>query len=64
MVVDDGEAGEWLCSIKVILAEFEDCIPHILIDNNSLDYYYFLDKYSKITKRFTFAYAATKENIK
>jgi len=64
MVLNEREAGEWLCSIKVLLAEFDYCIPHILIDSNSLDYYYFLDKYSLITKRFTFGYISSKENMK
>jgi hypothetical protein len=29
-----------------------------------LHYYYFLDKYSALTNKFTFSYAATKEEVK
>lgn len=52
----EGEAGEWLCKMRVILAAVEFVIPHVAIDRNCLEYYYFLEKYSRITARFTFAF--------
>lgn len=63
-VPSEAAAGEWLCGIKVIGAEFDYVIPHVVMDRNSLDYYYFLDKYSRITRRFTYNFSATKEELR
>lgn len=35
-------AAEWLSKIKVLPAEVDYIIPHIIIDKNSQEYYYFL----------------------
>ena len=55
------QAAEWLSKIKVLPAEVDYIIPHIIIDKNSQEYFYFLEKYSQLTRRFTFAYCGTKE---
>jgi hypothetical protein len=58
------DAAEWLCSITVLEANYFFIIPHIIIDHSTLHYYYFLDKYSELTKKFTFEYIYTKEELK
>jgi len=63
-VGSEGAAGEWLCAIKVLPANCEYCFPHVLIDKSTLDYYYFLDKYSQLTRKFTFNYFQNKEDLK
>ena len=38
--------------------------PHVIIDRHCLEWLYFLDKYSALTRRFTYAYCPGKEDIK
>lgn len=60
----EAQAGEWICKIRVNLADLDFVIPHIAIDKNALEYFYFLEKYSRLTRRFTFAYYASKEEVR
>jgi hypothetical protein len=55
------EAGAWLCGIDVLEAKYQCLVPHIIIDQSTLHYYYFLDKYSQLTRKFTFQYVTSKE---
>ena len=48
------DVAQWLCSIEVLEAKYQCLVPHIIIDHSTLHYYYFLDKYSQITRKFTF----------
>lgn len=60
----EAEAGDWLSGITVKLAEVDFVMPHVVIDGTALEYYYFLEKYSQLTRRFSFAYCANKEAVK
>lgn len=57
-------AGEWICGIKVYPAKLDYVVPHIIIDKSALNYYYFLDKYSRLTRRFTFSYCESRDEVK
>lgn len=58
------ESAEWMCNTTVIPVNYEFITPHVIVDRSMLHYYYFLDKYSALTNKFTFSYAATKEEVK
>lgn len=64
MFASEGEAGEWLCKIKVNLAGVDFVIPHVAIDRSCLEYYYFLEKYSRLTGRFTFGFYSAREDLR
>lgn len=61
---DEKAAADWLNSIKVLKVDYLSSRPYILIDRNAMDWYYFLDKYSKLTGRFRFNYATSKDDIR
>jgi hypothetical protein len=64
IVASETLAGEWLCKIRVNLADLDFVIPHVVIDRNSLEYFYFLEKYSRLARRFSFSFCATKEEVR
>jgi len=56
--------ADWIASIKVIKVDCLNSRPYILIDRNSMDWFYFLDKYSKLTGRFRFQYTTSKDDMR
>jgi hypothetical protein len=56
--------ADWISSIKVIKVDSLNSRPYIIIDRNSMDWYYFLDKYSNLTGRFRFVYATSKDDMR
>lgn len=58
------DAGEWLCNTTVLPINYSYITPHVVVDKNTLHYYYFLDKYSAMTNKFTFSYISSKEELK
>ena len=59
------KAAEWLSHhITVYPAFVKADTPHIIISQPTYDWYYFLDKYSKLTRRFTYSYANDANAVK
>ncbi len=56
--------ADWISSIKVIKVDYLNSRPYIIIDRNSMDWYYFLDKFSNLTGRFRFVYAMSKDDMR
>jgi hypothetical protein len=61
---DEKSAADWISSIKVIKVNYLNSRPYILIDRNSMDWYYFLDKYSSLTGRFRFNYTTSRDDMR
>ena len=61
--------SRWISEIEVKPINVNKSIPHIFIDNNSVNWFYYLDKYSDIwsknssKKDFTFEYLKSPEEI-
>ena len=48
------DVGEWLCNFLVLPAPYYTITPHVIIDKSTIGYYYFLDKYSELSHKFTY----------
>ena len=53
---DEQTATSWISSIKVLPVNYQQSRPYIIFDHNSLDWQYFLHKYSVLTKSFRYLY--------
>jgi hypothetical protein len=53
---DEETASSWISSIKVLPVNYQQSRPYIIIDHNSLDWQYFLHKYSLLTGSFRYIY--------
>ena len=61
---DEKSTADWIAYTKVIKVDYLQSRPYILIDRNSMDWYYFLDKFSTLTARFRFSYINNKDEMR
>ncbi len=61
---DQKSAADWISNIKVLKVDYLNSRPYVLIDRQSMDWYYFLDKYSKLTGRFRFIYCKSQDDLR
>jgi hypothetical protein len=61
---DEKSAADWINTIKVLKVDYLQSRPFVIIDRNSLDWYYWLDKFSKLSGKFRFVFVTSKTDMK
>ena len=63
-VANYDEAGRWLCKTEVRVPSYYYITPHVVIDKDTQNYYYFFFLFSGLTQKFTYSFAGDKEEVK